>query len=235
MTTLEVRDVAVSYGKVRALRGISLTVNAGTIVSIVGANGAGKSTLLKAVMGLVPTVQGEIEFDGIRLDTATAPRIVRAGLSISPEGRRLFPYMEVRENLALGAYQRDRAHAAKTLEQVYEWFPVLKERSTQLAGSLSGGEQQMVAIGRALMSGPKLVLLDEPSLGLSPLMMREIARIIRRIHSEGISVMLVEQNARMALKLSDFAYVLQTGNVTLSGTGEELLNNVEVQHSYLGV
>ena len=234
MPRLDVRDLHVSYGKVRALRGVSLSVGERQIVSIVGANGAGKSTLLKSIMGVLPLDGGEIRFDGARLDRASAPDIIRAGVAISPEGRRLFPDMEVQENLMLGAYQRGKGSAAQTLESVYEWFPVLAERRRQRAGSLSGGQQQMVAIGRALMSGPKLLLLDEPSLGLSPIVVRDIVRIIHRIHQEGISVVLVEQNARLALKMSDRAYVMQTGVVTLGGTGEELLNNGDVQRAYLG-
>ena len=235
MAKLEIRDLAVAYGKVQALKGVTLEVGEREIVAIVGSNGAGKSTLLKAVMGLLPISQGEIRLGDLRLDRSDPTVIIRAGVAISPEGRRLFPEMEVVENLMLGAYQCDRGQAARTLAAVYEWFPLLAERSRQIAGSLSGGEQQMVAIGRALMSSPRLLLLDEPSLGLSPLMMREIVRIIRRIHSEGISVVLVEQNARVALKLADRAYVMQTGLITLTGSGRELLDNPEVQRSYLGV
>jgi branched-chain amino acid transport system ATP-binding protein len=234
MPRLEVRDLHVSYGKVRALRGVSLSIDERQIVSIVGANGAGKSTLLKSIIGVLRPDSGEIRFDGVRLEKASATEAVRAGVAISPEARRLFPDMEVQENLMLGAYQRGKTEAAQTLASVYEWFPVLAERRKQRAGSLSGGQQQMVAIGRALMSKPKLLLLDEPSLGLSPLIVRDIVRIIHRIHEEGISVVLVEQNARLALKMSHRAYVLQTGVVTLSGTGEELLNNGDVQRAYLG-
>ncbi|PWB64549.1 MAG: ABC transporter ATP-binding protein [Bradyrhizobiaceae bacterium] len=234
MSRLEVRDLHVAYGKVRALRGVSMSVDPRHIVSIVGANGAGKSTLLKSIMGLLPVGAGEIRFGDLRLDGASAPDVIRAGVAISPEGRRLFPDMDVEENLALGAYQRSRGEAARTLESVYEWFPVLAERRRQRAGSLSGGQQQMVAIGRALMSSPKLLLLDEPSLGLSPLIVRDIVRIIRRIQEKGISVVLVEQNARLALRMSDRAYVMQTGVITMSGTGAELLDDVEVQRAYLG-
>lgn len=235
MPKLEIRDLAVTYGKVPALKGVTLDVDQQEIVAIIGANGAGKSTLLKSIMGLLPISSGEIRLGDLRLDRCSPTDIIRAGVAIAPEGRRLFPEMEVQENLMLGAYQRDKRQAAETMSAVYAWFPVLAERRKQLAGSLSGGEQQMVAIGRALMSGPKLLLLDEPSLGLSPLMMREILRIIRRVHSEGISVVLVEQNARVALKLCNRAYVMQTGLVTLTGTGGELLDNIEVQRSYLGM
>jgi branched-chain amino acid transport system ATP-binding protein len=232
---LEVRDLAVSYGKVRALRGASLAVEHGQIVAIVGSNGAGKSTLLKAVMGLLPIGAGSIRFGDLDIGRASSPDVVRAGIAISPENRRLFPEMEVEENLRLGAYQVSSRHASETLEQVYGWFPILRERRRQLAGSLSGGQQQMVAIGRALMARPRLLLLDEPSLGLSPIMVQDIVRIVRRIHEAGIAVMLVEQNARLALKLCDRGYVLQTGVVTMTGTGSELLAHEGVQRSYLGM
>jgi len=235
MPRLEVRDLHVSYGKVRALQGVTLTVEERQIVSIVGANGAGKSTVLKAIMGLVPVASGEMRFGGRRLDRMSPPGIVGAGVAICPEGRRLFPEMTVQENLMIGAYRSDSRRAALVLGEVYGYFPILTERKRQLAGSLSGGQQQMVAIGRALMSGPQLLLLDEPSLGLAPLVVRDIASIVQRIHARGVSVILVEQNARMALRLSDRAYVMETGRVTLSGTGQELLNNTQVQRSYLGL
>ena len=235
MPRLEVRDLHVSYGKVRALQGVTLTVEERQIVSIVGANGAGKSTVLKAIMGLVPVASGEMRFGDRRLDRMSPPGIVGAGVAICPEGRRLFPEMTVQENLMIGAYQRDSRRAALVLGEVYGYFPILTERKRQLAGSLSGGQQQMVAIGRALRSGPQLLLLDEPSLGLAPLVVRDIASIVQRIHARGVSVILVEQNARMALRLSDRAYVMETGRVTLSGTGQELLNNTQVQRFYLGL
>jgi branched-chain amino acid transport system ATP-binding protein len=235
MPPLTVRDVHVSYGKVRALRGVTLSVDEREIVSIVGANGAGKSTILKAVMGLVPVTAGAVQFGERRLDHLSPPEIVSAGVSICPEGRRLFPEMSVEENLRMGGYQRDRRHVAAALTEVYGYFPVLWERRGQAAGSLSGGQQQMLAIGRALMSDPKLLLLDEPSLGLAPLVVREIATIVRNIHARGVSVILVEQNARMALKLSDHAYVMETGRVTIHGTGQQLLDDPQVQRSYLGV
>jgi branched-chain amino acid transport system ATP-binding protein len=235
MPALTVHDVHVSYGKVRALRGVTLSVDERQIVSIVGANGAGKSTILKAVMGLIPITAGTVDFGGRRLDHLSPPGIVSAGVSICPEGRRLFPDMTVEENLRMGGYQRDRKLVAAALAEVYAYFPVLPERRGQVAGSLSGGQQQMLAIGRALMSSPKLLLLDEPSLGLAPLVVREIATIVRNIHARGVSVVLVEQNARMALKLSDHAYVMETGRVTLHGTGQQLLDNPLVQRSYLGL
>jgi branched-chain amino acid transport system ATP-binding protein len=232
---LEIRDVEVSYGKVRALRGVNLAVGERQIVSIVGANGAGKSTVLKAVMGLVPLTAGEVALGGQRLDRLAPPDIVRAGVAICPEGRRLFAEMTVEENLRMGAYQQRRAGVGTALEEAYEYFPVLSERRSQLAGSLSGGQQQMVAIARALMANPRLLLLDEPSLGLAPLIVRDIASIIRKIHARGVAVVLVEQNARMALRLSDRAYVMETGRVMLAGTGRELLDDPQVQRSYLGL
>jgi branched-chain amino acid transport system ATP-binding protein len=235
MPALTVRDVHVSYDKVRALRGVSLSVDERQIVSIVGANGAGKSTILKAVMGLVPITEGEVHFGERRLDRLSPPGIVRAGVSICPEGRRLFPEMTLEENLRMGGYQRDRRRVAAALDEVYGYFPLLAERRRDLAGSLSGGQQQMLAIGRALMSDPRLLLLDEPSLGLAPLVVRDIATIVRNIHARGVSVVLVEQNARMALRLSDHAYVMETGRITLSGTGRALLDDPEVQRSYLGL
>lgn len=235
MPPLTVHDVHVSYGKVRALRGVTLSVDEREIVSIVGANGAGKSTILKAVMGLVPISAGTVEWGGRRLDRLAPPGIVAAGVSLCPEGRRLFPDMTVEENLRMGGYQRDRHHVTAGLREVYEYFPVLSERRGAIAGSLSGGQQQMLAIGRALMSAPRLLLLDEPSLGLAPLVVREIAAIVRNIHARGVSVVLVEQNARMALRLSDHAYVMETGRITLHGTGQELLDNAQVQRSYLGL
>ena len=233
MSRLEVRNLAVSYGRVRAVRGISLSVESPEIVALVGSNGAGKSTLLKSIIGLIPSAAGEISFAGKRIDRLSPPQIVRAGIAISPEGRRLFSDMPVCENLRIGAYQSRASNAA--LDEIYEWFPILSERRMQLAGNLSGGQQQMVAIGRALMAKPRLLLLDEPSLGLAPMMVREVARIILAIHARGISVLLAEQNARMALKLCHRAYVLQTGHVTLTGTGTEMLNSPDVQRSYLGL
>jgi branched-chain amino acid transport system ATP-binding protein len=235
MPWLEVRDVHVAYGKVRALQGVSLSVEEGQIVSIVGANGAGKSTVLKAIVGIVPIASGEVRFHGQRLDRLAPPGIVRAGVAICPEGRRLFPEMTVQENLLAGAYQRTRREAAETLAEVYAHFPILVERRRQAAGTLSGGQQQMVAIGRALMSRPRLLLLDEPSLGLAPLIVRDIAGIIRAIHGRGVAVVLVEQNARMALRLCNRGYALETGRVTLSGTGQELADSPEIQRSYLGL
>ncbi len=235
MPRLEVRDLHVGYGKVRAVQGVSLVVEEGQIVSIVGPNGAGKTTVLKSIMGLLPLTAGEVHFGDRRLDRTRPPGIVRAGVALCPEGRRLFPDMTVEENLRMGAYQRAAREAAARLAEVYDYFSILAERTHQLAGSLSGGQQQMVAIGRALMSSPRLLLLDEPSLGLAPLVVRDIAAIIRGIHARGVSVVLVEQNARMALRLSDRAYVMETGRITLAGTGRELLDNAQVQRSYLGL
>ncbi len=235
MSDLAISNLVVNYGKVRALRSVSLDVPHGRVVAIVGANGAGKSTLLKAIMGVLPIAGGTITFGDDTISGSTPTRIVRAGIAISPEGRRLFPELEVEENLFSGGLQRSKAETAESLEQVYDWFPILRERRRQVAGSLSGGQQQMVAIGRAMMSRPKLLLLDEPSLGLSPLIMQEIVRIIRKVNEQGISVVLVEQNARLALKMADKAYVLQTGQIALSGTGADLLADEAVQRSYLGM
>lgn len=235
MSDLAIANLVVNYGKVRALRSVSLDVPQGRVVAIVGANGAGKSTLLKAIMGVLPIVGGTITFGDETISGSTPTRIVRAGIAISPEGRRLFPELEVEENLLSGGLQRSKAETAESLEQVYDWFPILRERRRQVAGSLSGGQQQMVAIGRAMMSRPRLLLLDEPSLGLSPLIMQEIVRIIRKVNEQGISVVLVEQNARLALKMADKAYVLQTGQIALSGTGADLLADEAVQRSYLGM
>lgn len=235
MSDLAITNLVVNYGKVRALRSVSLDVPQGRVVAIVGANGAGKSTLLRAVMGVLPIAGGTITFGDETISGSTPTRIVRAGIAISPEGRRLFPELEVEENLFSGGLQRSKAETAESLEQVYDWFPILRERRRQVAGSLSGGQQQMVAIGRAMMSRPRLLLLDEPSLGLSPLIMQEIVRIIRKVNEQGISVVLVEQNARLALKMADRAYVLQTGQIALSGTGADLLADEAVQRSYLGM
>ncbi len=235
MLWLDIRDLHVSYGSRRALQGVSIQVDAGQTASIIGANGAGKSTLLKALMGLIKPSSGRISFKGSRIDGLASTAIVKSGLAISPEGRRLFPELTVRENLMMGAYQRPVAEARKSLEEIHAYFPLLAERGKQLGGSLSGGQQQMVAIGRALMAKPSLLLLDEPSLGLAPKVVAEIAAIIGRISRTGISVILVEQNAAMALAMSDVAYVLQNGVVTVSGTGRELLGNEHVQRSYLGM
>ena len=232
----EVRDLTVRYDRVTALHGASLALDKGEIVSVIGANGAGKTTTLRAITGLARPAVGEVWFDGERIDRWRTHRVVATGISMVPEGRRIFPYMNVRDNLLMGAYnRRDPAGTRADLERVFARFPRLKERLRQQAGSLSGGEQQMLSISRALMSRPKLLLLDEPSLGLAPMMVREIARAIRSInHEDGVSVILVEQNSRMALKISKHAYVLETGSISLSGLSTDLIDNDHVRRLYLG-
>ena len=232
---LEIKDLHVSYGGIQALRGVSLTVPEGKIVTLIGANGAGKSTLMRTISGLVKAQSGSILWNGQELLGKPIDQIVSSGIAMSPEGRRVFADLTVLENLKIGAYLRkDKAETEKDLEWVYSLFPRLKERSWQSAGTLSGGEQQMLAVGRALMSKPKLLMLDEPSLGLAPIVVREIFDIIRTVNQQGITVLLNEQNANMALKVADYAYVLETGTLTLSGTGAELLTNEQVKAAYLG-
>lgn len=233
---LEVTDITVHYFKVPAVRNISINVGEGRIVTLIGSNGAGKTTTLRAISGLKHPSTGEIHFNGQRIDKLPPYKINALGIAMVPEGRRLFPQMTVLENLLLGAYLRkDKQDIQKDLEKVvFRHFPRLKERTKQTAGTLSGGEQQMLAMGRALMSAPKLLLLDEPSLGLSPIMCVEIAKIIRNIHSEGRTVILVEQNARLALALAQHAYVIETGDIVLSGPAEELRQNDNVKKVYLG-
>ena len=232
---LEVRDTTVHYHKVAALRGISMDVPDGSVVTIIGANGAGKSTLLRAISGLEPLSEGEIRFDGRRIDGTPPEKVVALGVAQVPEGRRIFPDLTVQENLNTGAYlRRDREAVAKDLGGVFDHFPRLKERRRQWARTLSGGEQQMLAIGRALMSNPRLLLLDEPTIGLSPVLVQEMARIIREIHERGVPVVLVEQNAELALTLADYAYVLETGSVALHGPAADLHENEHVRRAYLG-
>ena len=232
---LELRGLHVSYGGIRALKGISLTVEEGSIVTLIGANGAGKSTTLRAISGLEKAQSGKILYQDEELTSLSSKEIVRRGVVMVPEGRLIFPDMTVLENLKIGAYlRRDKPEIEKDLNWVYDLFPRLKERSWQLAGTLSGGEQQMLAVGRALMSRPKLMMLDEPSLGLAPLVVQDIFKIIQEINKQGVTVLLIEQNANMALKIADLAYVLETGNITLSGTGAELLANEKVKEAYLG-
>ena len=232
---LKIENLHVAYGGIQALRGISLEVPDGKIVTLIGANGAGKSTTLRTITGLVKAQSGSIQWNGEELLGKSIDKIVTSGIAMSPEGRRVFPDMTVLENLKIGAYlRRDKDGIAKDLQWVYDLFPRLKEREWQLAGTLSGGEQQMLAVGRALMSRPKLLLLDEPSLGLAPLVVQDIFSIIREINNQGVTVLLIEQNANMALKIADLAYVLETGNITMSGTGAELLANDKVKEAYLG-
>lgn len=232
---LKIEDLEVSYGAVQALRGISMEVNDGEIVSLIGANGAGKTTTLHAITGLVPIKSGSVIYDGHDLRKTDPSRIVTMGLAHVPEGRQVFTRMTVAENLAMGAYfRKDKKAIAEDLERVYARFPRLKERAKQLAGTLSGGEQQMLAVGRALMAKPKLVMMDEPSLGLAPLVVKGIFEIIKEINKQGITVLLIEQNANMALKTADWAYVMQTGTILMQGEGKELLENEEVKAAYLG-
>ncbi|MGB3020537.1 MAG: ABC transporter ATP-binding protein [Methyloceanibacter sp.] len=232
---LEIENVHVHYHKVAALKGIDMVVPDDGIVTIIGANGAGKSTTLRSISGLARISKGEIRFAGKRIDKLPPERIVALGIAHVPEGRRVFPGLTVEENLRTGAFLRsDKAEIAKDLEEVYLHFPRLKERRKVWARTLSGGEQQMLAIGRALMSRPKLLVLDEPSMGLSPVMVQEIARIVREIVARGVAVVLVEQNAELALRLAQFAYVLETGTVALEGPAHELHDNDHVKRAYLG-
>lgn len=232
---LKVNDINVFYGNIQALKGVSLEVNEGEIVTLIGANGAGKSTLLKTLSGLLKPKQGSIEYLGSSIAGKQAQSIVKAGISHVPEGRRVFANMTVEENLELGAYLRkDKDGIAKDLQRVFELFPRLLERRKQQSGTLSGGEQQMLAMGRAIMAKPKLLLLDEPSMGLAPLMVKTIFSIIKEINTEGTTILLVEQNAHMALSVADRAYVIETGRVVLSGTAKELKETEQVKAAYLG-
>ena len=231
---LELQDLHVSYGGIQALKGISLQVEQGQIVSLIGANGAGKSTTLRAISGLEKANAGKIIYNGQDITGKPSKYMVEQGLIMVPEGRRIFPDMTVLENLKIGAYLRRDKDIAKDIQYMYELFPRLKERAWQIAGTLSGGEQQMLAVGRALMSHPKLLMMDEPSLGLAPLVVRDIFRIIERIRESGVTVLLIEQNANAALKIADRGYVLETGSIALEGTGNELLSNPAVRAAYLG-
>ena len=232
---LKIENLHVAYGGIKALRGISMEVPDGKIVTLIGANGAGKSTTLRTISGLVKASSGSILWNGEELLGKPIDKIISAGIAMSPEGRRVFADLTVLENLKIGAYLRkDKDGIEQDIQWVYELFPRLQERSWQLAGTLSGGEQQMLAVGRALMSRPKLMMLDEPSLGLAPLVVQAIFAIIREINHRGVTVLLIEQNANMALKIADLAYVMETGEITLSGTGAELLANEQVKEAYLG-
>ena len=232
---LEVKDINVHYQKVQAVTNISIQIDEGQIVTLIGANGAGKSTMLRTISGLKRATSGGIWFDGEPIDQLAPEQIVRMGIAHVPEGRQLFPDLSVNENLLSGAYLRkDRERIARDLEEVHEHFPILKERRDQKAKTLSGGEQQMVAIGRALMSSPRLILMDEPSLGLSPVLVQEVAKIIREINIKGVPVILVEQNAELALNLADYCYVLETGRITLEGKAKDLHENEHVRRAYLG-
>lgn len=231
---LKVNDINVYYGGIHAIKGVSFDVNEGEIVTLIGANGAGKSTILKTVSGLLKSKTGSVEFLGKNLQNIPAHKIVSEGLAQVPEGRRIFLTMSVEENLEMGAYTKGNKGIPEDLARVYEQFPRLKERRKQVAGTLSGGEQQMLAMGRALMSHPKLLMLDEPSMGLAPILVDQIFEIIKDLHKAGTTILLVEQNAQMALSIADRAYVLETGKVTLSGTGKELAMSDEIRKAYLG-
>lgn len=233
-TILKVDDINVYYGSIHAIKGISFEVGEGEVVTLIGANGAGKSTTLNTIAGLLRSKTGSIEFMGQSLAKVPSHKIVAKGLALVPEGRRVFLQMTVQENLEMGAFTQKNTGIAQDLEMVYDLFPRLKERLKQTAGTLSGGEQQMLAVGRALMSRPKLLMMDEPSLGLAPLVVRDIFSIIQEINKQGVTILLIEQNANMALKIADIGYVLETGRITLTGSGEELLTNDAVRAAYLG-
>lgn len=235
MSLLEVKDLVVSYGGIEALKGITFKVNEGEIATLIGANGAGKSTTLRAITSLVPVKNGSVFFDGQDITHMDTQKIVERGIALVPEGRRVFANLTVLENLKIGAYLRkDKAQIEKDIAYIYKLFPRLQERSWQLAGTLSGGEQQMLAVGRAMMTKPRLVMMDEPSLGLAPLVVKDIFSIIRRLREEGITILLIEQNANAALNCANYGYVMETGTISLSGTGQELLTNKSVQEAYLG-
>ena len=235
MAMLEVKDLQVYYGVIQALKGISFEVNQGEVIALIGANGAGKTTTLQTLTGIIPSKAGKISFEGKDITKTPAHKIVEMGMAHVPEGRRVFADMTVYENLLMGAHHRkDKNEIAQSLENVYKRFPRLKERKNQRAGTLSGGEQQMLAMGRALMSKPRIILMDEPSMGLSPIFVNEIFDIIKEVSEGGTTVLLVEQNAKKALSIADRAYVMETGNITLSGKAEDLLNNESVQKAYLG-
>lgn len=235
MALLEVKDLEVSYGVIRALKGISFTVEEGEIVSLIGANGAGKTTTMQSIMGLIPIKGGTVTYKGQVINKIPGFKLIGMGMSQVPEGRRVFQELTVYENLVLGAYtEKDKNKVKKDVEEICEKFPRLGERRKQVAGTLSGGEQQMLAMGRAMMSHPKLLMLDEPSMGLSPLLVDQVFDIIKEYHAQGTTILLVEQNANKALAISDRAYVLENGSITLSGTGEELMQSEDVKKAYLG-
>ncbi|MBO7387671.1 MAG: ABC transporter ATP-binding protein [Lachnospiraceae bacterium] len=235
MAMLEVRDLNVYYGMIQAIKGISFDVNKGEIIALIGANGAGKTTILHTISGLIAPKSGTITFEGNRIENSPAHKIVSMGMAHVPEGRRVFAELSVLQNLKLGAYTRkDKIEIEETLQNVYERFPRLEERKNQMAGTLSGGEQQMLAMGRALMSHPSLIIMDEPSMGLSPIFVNEIFDIIKEVSNSGTTVLLVEQNAKKALSIADRAYVLETGKIVLDGDAKDLLNNDSIKKAYLG-
>ena len=235
MAMLEIKDIEVYYGMIQAIKGISFEVNEGEVIALIGANGAGKTTILHTITGLLSPKKGSVTFEGKDITKTPANKIVSLGMAHVPEGRRVFAELTVYENLKMGAYTRkDKAEIANTLEMVYGRFPRLKERKNQLAGTLSGGEQQMLAMGRALMSHPKIILMDEPSMGLSPILVNQIFDIIEEVSKSGTTVLLVEQNAKKALAIADRAYVLETGKIVLSGNAKELMNDESIKKAYLG-
>ncbi|MBQ2083233.1 MAG: ABC transporter ATP-binding protein [Lachnospiraceae bacterium] len=231
---LKVTDLQVYYGNINALKGVSFNVNEGEIVTLIGANGAGKTTTMNTIAGLLKPRTGDVVFDGASILNVPAHKMVQRGMALCPEGRRIFLQLSVKENLEMGAYTRPGSEVAESIEMVYERFPRLKERYKQVAGTLSGGEQQMLAMGRALMSKPRLLMLDEPSMGLAPILVEEIFDIIKELNKAGTTILLVEQNARMALSIADRGYCLSTGRISLSGSGAELLANDDVRKAYLG-
>ena len=230
---LKVNNLKVNFGGIEAVKGISFEVKEGEIVTLIGSNGAGKSTTLRTISGIVKPVDGSIEFEGTDITKVNSSDIVKMGITLCPEGRRVFPDMTVLENIKIGAYLRSD-DLTNDIERCYRLFPILKERNKQLAGTLSGGEQQMLAVARSLMSRPKIMMLDEPSLGLAPLVVQDIFKIIQEINSEGVTILLIEQNANMALRIANKAYVLETGKITMDGTGRELLDNESIKEAYLG-
>lgn len=235
MAMLEIRDLEVFYGMIQAIKGVSFEVNEGEVIALIGANGAGKTTILHTITGLLTPKKGQVIFEGQDITKVPAHKIVSLGMAHVPEGRRVFSHLSVYQNLKMGAYTRkDKDEIEKTLETVYKRFPRLEERKNQIAGTLSGGEQQMLAMGRALMSHPKLLMLDEPSMGLAPILVEQIFEIIRALHKTGTTILLVEQNAQMALSVADRAYVLETGRIALSGTGKELAESDAIRKAYLG-
>jgi branched-chain amino acid transport system ATP-binding protein len=235
---LDVRDVNVFYGGIHAIKGVNVNISEKKIVTVIGANGAGKSTLLKAIMNLVPIKSGEIHFFGKRIDNLSTQEIVKTGLSLVPEGRMIFTHLTVKDNLLLGAYTYykniTKKELQKKLDKVYELFPILKERSKQISGTMSGGQQQMLAIGRALMTNPKLLILDEPSMGLAPLVVKEIFKVVKYLNDEGMTILMVEQNARAALKIADYGFVLEVGEVVAWGESKDLLIDEKITRAYLG-
>jgi len=234
LALLELKDVGVRYGGIEAVRGVSLSVNEGELVTLIGGNGAGKSTTLRAISGIKPVANGEIFFDGTLISTMKPHEVVQLGLSHVPEGRRIFPRMSVRENLTMGAFSQRADVTQEEFDHIFELFPVLKERQKQMGGTLSGGEQQMLAVGRALMSKPKLLMLDEPSMGLAPMFVERIFSLIKKVHEEGTTVLLVEQNAQLALQAADRGYVIETGEIVLEDEAKKLLGNDQVRKAYLG-